>query len=399
MQRALMVVVTVASWVGLAASAPTVVPQKRAPVLLPPPAASPTVVPQKMMPAPPPPPAAPITVFQPKPGDVLTQGTDVEIKWSAGAQTCFSIYLYKGQSVIQTIALQAQPPTPTYHWTVPTNAVGAGYHLRLITCDHSGGASSAEFPIVTAGPDMQVMSLEVRTPSPTTADRITIRVRAANSGRGLVHAGEAVIRLKITAPDGMAKEFKLFLGTFTFGDHEIVERSIRVNRKGSYSVSAALATPVYVSGWDTNAANNAKSLTFTVAGLPDLVVCCPFHYYIPVNMQSELGIEVRNYGDEPSPPYTVQVWVDGKGTQTFNHVGLAPGAHHPVPYQFSMGAGSRQYWAHVDKDNLIRERQDDVAHNKQTGVVTAANDWASHQPPDINCSGLAWQHYEILEAP
>ncbi len=90
-----------------------------------------------------------ITFVGPAAGTVWARGTPQTISWtvSGSMASTVKIQLFKGTTLVKTIASSAAN-TGTYGWTVPrTIATGANYRVKIVTTDGKVKATSAAFTI------------------------------------------------------------------------------------------------------------------------------------------------------------------------------------------------------------------------------------------------------------
>jgi hypothetical protein len=353
--------------------------------------------PQPGLEAPQPPPSNLGTIiFQsPKTGDYLFQGTDYEIKLQGQGyipEPCYGLYLYQGSTQVMHIVLQKCGPT--YLWHVPAALAGTDFRIRLVTLDSRIMAESAPFPILSNAPDLSVTNAAINPSSPDTADTITFRATVANGGLTQADGVRAVVT--ITAPDNAETTYAMTLPRMALGDHHLVEKSFRLPKAGPYTVSLT-AEVTLSTALETRLDNNMATIAFPVTGLPDLRVCMHQIRNVQIDHWEYIDVKVENIGEATSSSTTLNIWIDGRGTETIHVPGLIPGSHN-MGQRYEMWISrnpSRDYWAEVDPGNTVRESDED--NNRMTGVIVKH---LSGQPDtNYRCAGFSIPGYPVYAVP
>ncbi len=306
-----------------------------------------------------------ITFIKPGPNvGYMFQGDQYEIKLDGQGyipEPCYSMLLYQGNTLVTDVALQKCGPT--HMWTVPHIAQGtnipiqgSNYRIKLVTLDNAITAWSGDFAILSSAPDVSVTNLKVTSSNPTSLEDITVRATVTNDGKTKVDS--VSLELNVEAPDGSTFTFHFgSCSNLPFGQHCYIQKKIKVNRGGHYSLSAN-AKFILATAAETNLTNNTATGVMDVGGKPDLVICMYREQRIKIGQWTGIRFVVKNQGDANSSKTTVRLEIPLKGTETLDVPGLIPGSHNGGGSDHYMWLLSQDLWANavVDPDNIVDER-------------------------------------------
>ncbi len=334
-----------------------------------------------------------ITFIKPGPNvGYMFQGDQYEIKLKMEGQEyipepCYSILLYQEDTLVTDVALQKC--SPTHMWLVPHatqgyNSIpilGSNYRLKLVTLDGAITAWSDNFSILSSGPDISVSNLHVTTSNPTSLEEITVRARVANGGKTTVDM--VSLELNVVAPDGSTSTFPFgSCSSLVFGNHCYIQKKIKVNRGGNYSLSANVKF-IMATATDTNLSNNTATGVMSVNGKPDLIICMDRQQYVQIGRYTSFKANVMNVGDATSPKTTIRIVIPGKvkGTRSWIVPSLIAGSENLCITDSWVWLAPGQFWvnAEVDPDDNVDERveNNNLNHSEITLHYTkdSGSDW------------------------
>jgi hypothetical protein len=345
-----------------------------------------------------------------KPGQnagYMFQGDQYEIKVQLDGQeyvteTCYSILLYQGDTLVTDVALQKCGPT--HMWLVPhatqgynsIQILGNNYRLKLVTLDGALTAWSGNFSILSSSPDISVNNLQVTTSNPTSLEEITVRARVANGGKTTV--GSVSLELNVESQhDGSTFTFPFgSCSNLVFGNHCYIQKKFKVNRGGYYSLSANVKF-ILATATETNLTNNTATAVMNVEGKPDLIICMYRKQYVRIGYYTNFGVNVKNVGDAISPETTVRIDIPGKGTENYTVISLLPGSENLYLSNSWMWLLPGKFWvnAEVDPDNNVDER----VENNNLNHSRITRHYTKDGKSDYTCpwDRLADEGYEVYE--
>lgn len=163
--------------------------------------------------------------------------------------------------------------------------------------------------------DLQVGVVSVTPQNPGEGQEVTFTGNVMNYGLGA--AQNPVVTLFVSGPAGVT--FPIYRETFnvTLQKNQGVTfvQKFTVPKYGNYTCKFSL-DPVRMIA-ETNEGNNEKTATFSVSGLPDLIVCISNGKRPPINRSREIRAVVKNIGNAASNHFAelkLRLYVEGKGT-------------------------------------------------------------------------------------
>ncbi len=349
-----------------------------------------------------------ITFIKPGPNvGYMFQGDQYEIKLKMEGQEyipepCYSILLYQEDTLVTDVALQKCGPTNMWlvpHATQGYNSIpilGNNYRLKLVTLDGAITAWSANFSILSSGPDISVSNLHVTTSNPTSLEEITVSARIANGGKTTVDGVSLELNVE-SQHDGSTFTFPFgSCSSLAFGNHCYIQKKIKVNRGGYYSLSANVKF-MLATATDTNLSNKTATSAMSVNGKPDLIICRYEKKYVKIGHYTPFNFNVKNVGDATSPKTTVRIDIPGKGTETCTVPSLIAGSENLCHTNSWMWLLPGQFWvtAEVDPDNNVDER----VENNNLSSIRMTLHYTKDSESDYTCplDRLAAAGYEVYE--
>ncbi|MCD4742852.1 MAG: PASTA domain-containing protein [Desulfobacteraceae bacterium] len=348
-----------------------------------------------------------ITFIKPGPNvGYMFQGDQYEIKLKMEGQEyipepCYSILLYQEDTLVTDVALQKCGPTNMWlvpHATQGYNSIpvlGSNYRLKLVTLDGAITAWSGNFSILSSGPDISVSNLHVTTSNPTSLEEITVRATITNGGKTTVDS--VSLELNVEATDGSTFTFPFgSCSSLAFGNHCYIQKKIKVNRGGNYSLSANVKF-MLATATDTNLSNNTATGVMSVNGKPDLIICRYEKKYVQIGHYTPFNFNVKNVGDATSPQTTVRIVIPGKGTENCTVPSLIAGSENLCHTNSWMWLLPGKFWvtAEVDPENNVDERKE----NNNLSSIRMTLHYTKDSESDYTCplDILAVSGYEVYE--
>jgi hypothetical protein len=334
-----------------------------------------------------------LQVSTPHQGEFFTAGQQHDIVWDVhGYLTtdCAQIFLYQGNSQVHIINQQIRgrdtPGQAGFTWNVPSSFAG-NYTVKVRTCDGEAEDFSEPFRINSANPDLSVSGLTVSPASPNSGD--TIRVQGWVVNMGLTVVDSARVRLTVRDPDNGEHHFQSHFSNLHFGNPYQFTKFYKVNRAGTYQ-NIVRADTILATAVENHLQDNEATIDATIDGLPDLIACMWVNPVVNALHQDVVWGTIRNIGDKQSMPTTAKIWIEGKGSSTFNIPLLVSGTSHRVDRNVTWGAQgpSKDFYVEADPGDNIAERRED--NNKQIGTIVIQGSLAQSQDPNTlvtSCSG------------
>lgn len=314
-----------------------------------------------------------IEVTEPSAGDFFSAGEQHDIVFVVKENlttNCGQIILYQNgvqvHVVNQQFNIRTTPGQGGYQWNVPSHLAG-GYQVVVRTCDNSDAGLSGPFLITSYAPDLSVGDISITPSLADTNDTIRFRATVTNIGRTTADSSRAT--LTVRDPDGGEHNFTISIPTLGFRSHHYIQKEFKVNRTGTYEITVN-ARVLLTTVLETNLANNEASQSYTIAGVPDLIVCfdayqmaTTMHYGGPHGM-------VFNHGDGPSEATSVKFRVEGKGTATKSIPALDPNRYHDVgaaDWLWAFGNKWLDFHIEVDPGGIVTERSEE--NNRRDGML------------------------------
>lgn len=312
-----------------------------------------------------------IEVTEPSAGDFFSAGEQHDIVFVVKENlttNCGQIVLYQNgvqvHVINQQFNIRTTPGQGGYHWNVPSHLAG-DYQVVVRTCDNSDAGLSGPFLITSYAPDLSVGNISITPGLADTNDTIRVRATVTNIGRTTADSSRA--KFTVRDPDGGAHDLTVSIPTLGFGSHHYIQKEFKVNRAGTYEITTSVSV-ILTTVLETNLANNEVSQNYTIAGVPELVVCCDlFQMATTMHYGGPRGV-VYNHGDGPSGATSVNIRVEGKGTVTKSVPALDPSRHHDVgaaDWLWAIGNKWLDFHIEVDPGDVVTERSEE--NNRRDG--------------------------------
>lgn len=323
-----------------------------------------------------------ITVKSPR--GTLVMGKKYYINWEYQGNElnpCFQIFLFNGSRLVKQIA--SNICAHSYRWQVPALTSGEAYKVRVRSMHSTTSGDSKNFSIISMKPDLIVRKLSADIHN-SGLMQVTFKYIVENIGLG--ESPPCKAKLVIKGPANYTYTIhNLPIPSLVFGANRLLKISYTPPRSGVYTNTIYIDTPNQIA--ESNEANNAKSFSYRVPPLPDLIICyrkkqsaiIVFFALSIKNYTSGIEIFVKNVGEKPSPSTRVKIWTEGKGSTFHNVPPLSPGQKYRVfRKQKWHTMGTSSFYAEVDPDKQILESSEE--NNRADGKIHRTSNYEIQQP-------------------